>query len=65
MASVGQSDLQLESAVEQKINLEKADLEIHPVLDKYGFPLVPQPTSHTDDPLVSEDGIAHYEHHIN
>jgi hypothetical protein len=58
MGSTAQSDLQLESAVEQRISLEKADLEVHPVLDKHGFPLVPQPTSHTDDPLVSEDGIA-------
>jgi hypothetical protein len=55
MGSTAQSDLQVESAVEQRIGLEKADFEVHPVLDKHGFPLVPQPTSHTDDPLVSED----------
>jgi hypothetical protein len=55
MGSIAQSDVHLKNAVEQRISLEKADLEAHAVLDKHGFPLLPQPTSHTDDPLVSTE----------
>lgn len=48
----------LDAHIEDQRNIdlthsEKADLELSPILDKYGFPLVPQPTSHKDDPLVS------------
>ena len=35
------------------VTSEKADLEVAPVVDKYGFPLIPQPSVHKDDPLVS------------
>jgi hypothetical protein len=52
------SEDHLENAGENAINEEKGGLEVHPVLDKHGFPLVPQPTTHTDDPLVSEHARA-------
>jgi hypothetical protein len=61
MGNPSQSDVRLENAVERTITGEKAGLELHPVLDKHGFPLVPQPTTHTDDPLVSNMRIKVYE----
>jgi hypothetical protein len=47
------SDVDLENKNEFGIGSENLGFEVHPVLDKHGFPLVPQPTSHVDDPLVS------------
>jgi hypothetical protein len=53
MGTNSQSDMRLEIAPEQRISSEKVDLDRNLILDRHGFPLLPQPTSHKDDPLVS------------
>jgi hypothetical protein len=58
MGTDSQSDMRLENAPEQRISSEKADLDRNLILDRHGFPLLPQPTSHKDDPLVSLDQAA-------
>jgi hypothetical protein len=59
MAKPAQLDAQLEDAINQDmVSSEKADLGSQPILDKDGFPLIPQPTPHKDDPLVSKDRVS-------
>ena len=53
MSDLVQFNADLDNKNRVRMSSDNLGIAVHPVLDRHGLPLVPQPTSHADDPLVS------------